>query len=287
MNWWNVNQYRQEVEEPQDELPGKVREEQDADDELKKKNHLYSNIQNGCSLEEHYRKKGDARVDRIIPSDIGWSKFDSRLHSKDYAAMKQLEKQQDQHYQVHKAVYKEMKSVFDQHQYYDNYNPQKKEKKVLEQEDVRPGSKYSQRQMLKGMQSQMDSHNYYQQMLTAEPKKQSPLKEVPSNIPKQLYVNLVVRGASSKLDWKKVKESLKGKECNVGSVLELKQASGKIVHQVTLSSLRQEALDEAELFLFSQGMRVVSKQELDEAEFAKLVKPKAEPKKNNKVGVRY
>ncbi|CAD8159569.1 unnamed protein product [Paramecium pentaurelia] len=166
------------------------------------------------------------------------------------------------------------------------------------QESELYGVKYHQRQMLKGMSSQMDTHKYYDQMLDKQTqdqikskqpksKSQSPQASPGKNLeqdeklfPKPLYTELSIRGMGKDINWEKLSAQLNTVQMQLADTTIVKDKQGKIKqHKIIIKYFDQGNLQGVKQWVLTQGGRIVEERLLEsEDEFKKMIKLKEGPK---------
>ncbi|CAD8164111.1 unnamed protein product [Paramecium octaurelia] len=166
------------------------------------------------------------------------------------------------------------------------------------QESELYGVKYHQRQMLKGMSSQMDTHKYYDQMLDKQTqdqikqkqpksKSQSPQASPGKNLeqdekffPKPIYTEISIRGMGKDVNWEKLKGQLNTVQMQIADITIAKDKQGKIKqHKIIIKYFDQGNLQGVKQWVLTQGGRIVEERQLEsEEEFKKIIKLKEGPK---------
>ncbi|CAD8077439.1 unnamed protein product [Paramecium sonneborni] len=177
-------------------------------------------------------------------------------------------------------------------------NSGKKQQVDYMQESELYGVKYHQRQMLKGMSSQMDTHQYYGQMLDKQSqdqikskqpksKSQSPQASPGKNLeqdeklfPKPFYTELSIRGMGKDVNWDKLSGQLNGVQISLVDITVVKDKQGKIKnHKIIIKHFDQGNLQLVKQWVITQGGRIVDERLLEsEEEFKKMIKLKEGPK---------
>ncbi|CAD8078188.1 unnamed protein product [Paramecium sonneborni] len=167
------------------------------------------------------------------------------------------------------------------------------------QENELYGAKYHQRQMLKGMSSQMDTHQYYGQMLDKQTqdqikskqpksKSQSPKASPGKNLeqdeklfPKPFYLELSIRGMGKDVNWEKLSGQLNGVQMSLVDITVINDKQGKIKHhKIIIKHFDQGNLQVIKQWVLTQGGRIVEERLLEsETEFKNMIKLKEGPKK--------
>ncbi|CAD8065831.1 unnamed protein product [Paramecium primaurelia] len=177
-------------------------------------------------------------------------------------------------------------------------NSGRKQQVEYMQESELYGVKYHQRQMLKGMSSQMDTHKYYDQLLDKQTqdqikskqpksKSQSPQASPGKNLeqdeklfPKPFYTELSIRGMGKEVNWEKLKGQLQTVQMQLADITIVKDKQGKIKqHKIIIKYFDQGNLQGVKQWVLTQGGRIVEERLLEsEEEFKNIIKLKEGPK---------
>ncbi|CAK82511.1 unnamed protein product (macronuclear) [Paramecium tetraurelia] len=177
-------------------------------------------------------------------------------------------------------------------------NSGRKQQVEYMQESELYGAKYHQRQMLKGMSSQMDTHKYYDQMLDKQnqdqikskqpkSKSQSPQASPGKNLeqdeklfPKPQYTEMSIRGMGKEINWEKLSTQLNAVQMQLADITVVKDKQGKIKqHKIIIKYFDQGNLQGVKQWVLTQGGRLVEERVLEsEEEFKKMIQLKEGPK---------
>ncbi|CAD8091258.1 unnamed protein product [Paramecium sonneborni] len=161
------------------------------------------------------------------------------------------------------------------------------------QESELYGVKYHQRQLLKGMSSQMDTHKYYDQMLEQQNqhqiKQQQPKSssKSPQNSPgkilekdeklfsKSVYTELTIRGMGKEVNWEKLTNQLNIYQMNIADIDVVKNKQGQIKqHKIIIKHLDSANLLDIKQWVITQGGRIVEEKLIKQEEFLRLQQQK-------------
>ncbi|CAD8154433.1 unnamed protein product [Paramecium octaurelia] len=166
------------------------------------------------------------------------------------------------------------------------------------QESELYGVNYHQRQLLKGMSSQMDTHKYYDQMLDKQNQNQIKLQQPksasksPQGSPgktlekdetlftKSFYTELTIRGMGKEVNWEKLTNQLNIHQMNIVDIDVVKNKQGQIKqHKIIIKHLDSANLQNVKSWVVTQGGRIVEEKQIKQDEFLRLQQLKEGSKK--------
>ncbi|CAD8079656.1 unnamed protein product [Paramecium sonneborni] len=161
------------------------------------------------------------------------------------------------------------------------------------QESELYGVKYHQRQLLKGMSSQMDTHKYYDQMLEQQNQNYIRLQQPksssksPQNSPgkmlekdeklfsKSVYTELTIRGMGKEVHWEKLTNQLNINQMNIVDIDVVKNKQGQIKqHKIIIKHLDSANLQDIKQWVVTQGGRIVDEKQINQEEFQRVQQQK-------------
>ncbi|CAD8158184.1 unnamed protein product [Paramecium pentaurelia] len=157
------------------------------------------------------------------------------------------------------------------------------------QESELYGVNYHQRQLLKGMSSQMDTHKYYDQMLDKQNQNQIKLQQPKSTskspqgspgkilekddtlFTKSYYTELTIRGMGKEINWEKLTNQLNIHQMNIADIDVVKNKQGQIKqHKIIIKHLDSVNLQNVKQWVITQGGRIVEEKQIKQDEFQRL-----------------